>query len=316
MNEHRDIIARAAHDKLLRLCDAPPAPGLYLVATPIGNLADISLRALALLAAADAIYCEDTRHSRRLLAHYAIRTPLHRYDDHASAKDRTRLLDRIADGAAIALISDAGMPLISDPGFKLVREARARALPVTCLPGANAALTGLVLSALPATPFLFEGFLPNRQAARRARLRELAAVPGALVFYEAANRVAACLADMADLWPERTGAVLRELTKRFEEVITAPLPALAARFARGGDGNGEVVARGEFVLLCGPPPAPPAPDTEIVQQTLRTQLAKASLRDAVQATSTQFALPRKQVYKLALELQKAAHDTGKPEGKK
>ena len=197
MNERRDILANTAARKLTGILDSRLAPGLYLVATPIGNLNDITLRALGVLASANAVYCEDTRHSRKLLSHYGIKTPMRRYDDHTSEKTRERILDDVASGHAVALISDAGMPLISDPGYKLVREANARALRVTCLPGANAGLTALVLSGLPSTPFLFEGFLPNRKPARRGRLAELADIPATLVFYEAPSRVAACLRDMA-----------------------------------------------------------------------------------------------------------------------
>ena len=211
---------------------APPLTGgLYVVATPIGNLADVTLRALSILAGADGILAEDTRVSRTLLARYGIETPVSPYHEHNAAEVRPRALRRIAEGEALALISDAGTPLISDPGYKLVAEAVALGLPVSAAPGPSAALAALCVAGLPTDRFFFEGFLPVKQSARRARINALAAVPGTLIFYEAPGRLADALADlMLELGP-RPAAVARELTKLHEEVRRGSLGALAAEYA-------------------------------------------------------------------------------------
>ncbi len=216
-------------------------PGLYVVATPIGNLADVTLRALAMLAGADAILAEDTRVSRALLARYGIERPLSPYHEHNAAEARPRALKRIAEGQALALISDAGTPLISDPGYKLVAEAIELGLAVVAAPGPSAALAALCVAGLPTDRFYFEGFLPPRQSARRERLNALAAVPGTLIFYEAAGRLAETLADLAHELGARPAAVARELTKLHEEVRRGALDTLAAEYAAGGPPRGEIV---------------------------------------------------------------------------
>ena len=223
------------------------ASGLHVVATPIGNLRDISLRALSTLAAAEAVIAEDTRVTKTLLAHYGIATPLIAYHEHNAHQVRPQLLARLSGGAALALVSDAGTPLVSDPGFKLVAEAVAAGVAVTSVPGASAVLAALVVAGLPTDRFFFEGFLPSKSAARRARLAELATVPGTLVFFESARRVAETLEDCAAVLGTREAAVARELTKHFESVRRGPLPELAREIAEGEP------LRGEIVLLVGPP---------------------------------------------------------------
>ena len=224
-----------------RVAAPPLAPGLYVVATPIGNLGDVTLRALAILAAADAILAEDTRVSRTLLARYGIETPLSPYHEHNAAEARPRALRRIAEGQALALISDAGTPLVSDPGYKLVGEALAAGLAVTAAPGASAALAALCVAGLPTDRFFFEGFLPPKSAARRERINALARVPGTLVFYEAPSRLAETLADLATELGSRPAAVARELTKLHEEVRRGTLDALAAHYCAAGAPRGEIV---------------------------------------------------------------------------
>src|SRR5580698_266379 len=216
-------------------------PGLYVVATPIGNLADVTLRALAILAGADAILAEDTRVSRTLLARYGIERPLSAYHEHNAAEARPRALRRIAEGQTLALISDAGTPLISDPGYKLVAEAVALGLSVSAAPGPSAALAALCVAGLPTDRFFFEGFLPPKQSARRERVNALAAVPGTLVFYEAAGRLAETLADLAVELGPRPAAVARELTKLHEEVRRGALDKLAADYEASGAPKGEIV---------------------------------------------------------------------------
>lgn len=216
-------------------------PGLYIVATPIGNLGDITLRALETLRAADVIACEDTRETGKLASVYGISAPRMPYHDHNAAEMRPKIIERLRQGQRVALVSDAGMPLISDPGYKLVVACREENLPVTCVPGASASLTGLVLSGLPADRFFFGGFLPPKSGARRKTLAELASVPGSLVFYETGPRLADSLADMAAVLGDRPAAVTRELTKKFEEVRTGSLAELAAHYEAAGEPRGEIV---------------------------------------------------------------------------
>jgi 16S rRNA (cytidine1402-2'-O)-methyltransferase len=283
-----------------------PAPklaaGLYLVATPIGNLGDITLRALQTLAGADLIACEDTRVSRKLLEHYGIATPTTPYHDHNAAAARPALLNRIADGGAVALISDAGTPAISDPGYKLVREAREMGLAVTALPGASSVLTALVASGLPTDRFLFEGFLPAKSAQRRARIAELSRIPASLVLFEGGSRIAATLSDLAEALGEREAAICRELTKLHEEVRRAPLPELAAHYA------GDAETRGEFVIVIAPPGEAEAPQADDVDALLRAALSRVSVKDAVGEIVAATGLPRRDVYQRALELAKERGD--------
>jgi 16S rRNA (cytidine1402-2'-O)-methyltransferase len=276
------------------------APGLYLVATPIGNLRDLTFRARDTLAAADLIACEDTRITARLLAHYGIATRLCLYHDHNAERARPVLLERLAGGARVALVSDAGTPLVSDPGYKLVREALARGIPVTTVPGPSAALSALQLSGLPSDRFLFAGFLPAKSAARRAALRELAPVPATLVFFESSARLAASLSDMAEMLGERRAAVAREITKLYEEVRRASLAELAHFYASAGP------PRGEIAVVVGAPPQPEATSAERVDALLQAALAEHSPRDAAASVARQTGAPKRLVYRRAIELAGAA----------
>jgi 16S rRNA (cytidine1402-2'-O)-methyltransferase len=217
------------------------SPGLYLVATPIGNLRDITLRALDLLGAADVVACEDTRVTAKLMARYGLAAPRIAYHEHNAERMRPHLIERLKSGAVVALVSDAGTPLISDPGYKLVRAALAEAIPVTSLPGPSSTLMGLVLSGLPCDRFLFAGFLPPKSVARRRALSELGGTRATLVFFETAPRLAAALADMAEILGDRQAAVARELTKLFEEVRRGSLGELTAQYRASGAPKGELV---------------------------------------------------------------------------
>lgn len=270
-----------------------------LVGTPIGNAADISQRALATLAAVDAIACEDTRVTGPFLARFGIHAPLIAYHEHNAPRMRPLLLERLARGESLALVSDAGMPLVSDPGYKLVRAAIAQGTPVTAVPGPSAPLAALVVSGLPTDRFLFAGFLPAKAGARRAALEELAGVPATLILFEAPARLAASLADMSAVLGAREAAVARELTKLFEEVRRASLPELAAHYAAAGP------PRGEIVVVIAPPAALPAADEEGVDAALRAALARASLRDAVAEVAGATGRPRRDVYARALALARA-----------
>lgn len=275
--------------------------GLHLVATPIGNLGDITVRALAALAGADLIACEDTRVTRKLLDRYAITTPLTPYHDHNAAHARPGLLRRLGEGAALALVSDAGTPLISDPGFKLVRAAQEAGHSVTALPGASAVLAALTLAGLPTDQFLFAGFLPPKQAARRGRIAELARIDATLVLFETGPRVAATLADLAAGLGCREAALCRELNKLHEEIRRGDLPTLAQSCR-------ESEVRGEIVLVIAPPAAPERPSVGDTDALLRAALARASLKDAVGEVADATGLPRRQLYQRALALTKEAGD--------
>jgi 16S rRNA (cytidine1402-2'-O)-methyltransferase len=274
-------------------------PGLHVVATPIGNLGDITLRALAALAGADVIACEDTRVTRKLLDRYGIVTPLTPYHDHNAASVRPKLLRRLADGEAIALVSDAGTPLVSDPGFKLVRAARDAGHAVTALPGASAPLAALAVAGLPTDQFFFAGFLPAKQAARRARIGELAGIPATLILFETGPRVAATLADLTVGLGAREAALCRELTKLHEEVKRGDLASLAQHFAAE---DSEI--RGEIVLVIGPPTASSQPSPDEADALLRAALGRASLKDAVGEVALATGLPRRGLYQRALALTK------------
>jgi 16S rRNA (cytidine1402-2'-O)-methyltransferase len=270
-------------------------PGLYPVATPIGNLRDITLRALDILTAADLIVCEDTRVTRKLLTRYAITTKSTSYNDHNAQRVLPGLIRRLKDGESLALVSDAGTPLISDPGFRLVEAAIAADIPVYPVPGANAALAGLLASGLPTDSFFFAGFLPPRQGARRNRLAELAHIPGSLVFYESPGRLAASLTDMHTVLGDRAASVAREITKLHEEVQRGSLVYLAETYANRG------APRGEIVVVVGPPEVREASDAD-VQAALLESLKTMSVRDAAAAISKDFGRPRRAVYAMALEL--------------
>jgi 16S rRNA (cytidine1402-2'-O)-methyltransferase len=271
----------------------PPAAGLHLVATPIGNLGDITLRALKVLGEANAVYCEDTRLTRRLMERYGLTTRLHAYHDHNAEKVRPAILARLGAGETIALVSDAGTPLISDPGYKLVRAAIDAGFSVTTLPGASSALSALVLSGLPADRFLFLGFLPPKQSARRSALGEIKTVRASLVLFEAPQRLPATLGDLVVILGNRQGAIARELTKLHETVRRGRLAALAQEFS--------TPPRGEIVIIVGPPEETAAPEEDL-DALLQEALARETLKTAVAEIAARLALPRAQVYARALAL--------------
>jgi len=282
--------------------EAPQAAGgLYLVATPIGNLGDISLRALELLAGADVIACEDTRVTRKLTERYGIATPLTPYHEHNAAEARPKLLARLAAGQAVALVSDAGTPLISDPGYRLVRAACEAGHPVTALPGASATLAALSVAGLPTDRFFFEGFLPPKQAGRQKRIAELAAIPATLVLFESGPRLSAALADLADGLGPRAAAICRELTKLHEEIRRGDLTSLARDYAGGGE------TRGEIVIVVAPP-ADDEANADDVDDLLRRALARVSVKDAVGEVALATGRPRREVYQRALTLAKDGGD--------
>ncbi|HEX2509713.1 MAG TPA: 16S rRNA (cytidine(1402)-2'-O)-methyltransferase [Microvirga sp.] len=279
----------------------PIAPGLYVVATPIGNLKDVSFRALSVLAAADAVLAEDTRVTKTLLAHYGITTPLVAYHEHSSEALRERVIQRVREGQALALVSDAGTPLVSDPGYKLVQAAIAEGLPVTPIPGPSAVTAALVVSGLPTDRFFFEGFLPPKSAARRTRLAELAMIPGTIMLFEAPHRLPEMLADAASVLGERQAVVARELTKMFETVRRGTLPELAAAFAAEGPPKGEIV-----VLIGEATKAMQAAESDaVLDDRIRAALASHSIKDAAALVADELGVPKREVYARALTLAKA-----------
>jgi 16S rRNA (cytidine1402-2'-O)-methyltransferase len=277
-----------------------PAPGLYLVATPIGNLGDVTLRALELLAGADVIACEDTRVTRKLTERYGIATPLTPYHEHNAAQARPKLLALLADGQAVALVSDAGTPLISDPGYKLVQAASEAGYPVTASPGPSAVLAALSVAALPTDRFFFEGFLPPKQGARQKRIAALAIIPATLVLFESGSRAAATLADLAGGLGARAAAICRELTKLHEEVRRGDLTTLARDYAEGGE------TRGEFVIVIAPPETSEG-NVDDLDDLLRAALARVSVKEAVGEVATATGRPRREVYQRALALARDAN---------
>ena len=273
-------------------------PGLYLVATPIGNAEDLGLRAARVIERADILACEDTRVTAKLIARLQLSPHGKRlaYAEHSAERQRPKLLAALAAGKSVALISDAGTPLVSDPGLKLVREALAAELPITAVPGPSAVLTALQLSGLPSDRFLFAGFLPAKQTARRRAIAELAAVPASLIFFEAPQRLAASLADLAAELGPRPAAIARELTKRFESLTRAPLDQLARDMAEASPPKGEIT-------LVIAPPAPTDVSAAIDSDALlRRHLADNSLRDAVRLAAEESGLPRQALYRQALAL--------------
>ncbi len=277
----------------------PLEPGLHVTATPIGNARDITLRALDVLRQSDVIVAEDTRTTARLLAIHAISRPLLAYNDHNAPRMRPVILDRLARGERVALVSDAGTPLISDPGYKLVKAALAADAKVHVVPGASAALSALVLSALPTDRFLFAGFLPPTQSARRSALDELKSFTCSLIFFEAPQRLAESLRDMCDILGPRPAAVARELTKLHEEVRRDELCALADRFA------GQPPPRGEITVVLGPAAAA-LPDWERTDALLDRALAFMPVRTAAEFVSEALNLPRRPVYNRAISRKNAA----------
>lgn len=269
-------------------------PGLYIVATPIGNLADITLRALATLARADVIYCEDTRHSRHLLTHFGISRPLRPYHEHNADEQRPRILADLAQNRRISLISDAGTPLISDPGYKLVRDCITQGHAVTTMPGASAVLTSLAVAGLPTDTFMFAGFLPARSGARQSRIAELASIPATLVFFEAPTRLAETLSDLASGLGDRPAVVARELTKLHEDVLRGSLSSLTAIFSQSPP-------KGEIVILVGAPTDEAVSD-ELITAALADALGQMSLRDAARIVSDRLSVPKARVYDLGLKI--------------
>ena len=274
------------------------APGLYLVATPIGNLRDVTLRALEVLAAADLIACEDTRVTHKLLDRYGITTALTPYHDHNAAQARPKLLARLKEGAAVALVSDAGTPLVSDPGYKLVRAAREAGTSVTALPGASAVLAALTLAALPTDRFFFEGFLPAKEGQRRSRIAELARVPATIVLFETGTRIAATLADLAAGLGAREAAICRELTKLHEEVQRGDLATLARDYAGADE------PRGEIVIVIAPPEPQEKLSAGDLDTLLQQALARLSVKEAVAEVAAVTGQSRRDIYQRALALAK------------
>jgi 16S rRNA (cytidine1402-2'-O)-methyltransferase len=279
--------------------DAPPpiqlAAGLYVTATPIGNLGDVTIRALAVLRGADLIACEDTRITGRLLDRHGIKTRLFPYHEHNAAGMRPVLLERLASGGRVALVSDAGTPLISDPGYRLVREAREAGIAVFPVPGPSAVMAALSAAGLPTDRFLFAGFLPPRSAARRTALAEFVTLKATLVFFESAQRLPETLADMADVLGPRDAAVCRELTKLFEEFREGPLADLAAAYAAAGPPKGEVV------IVLGPPGAETVTDAD-VDQLLGEALVRMGPSEAARDVAAATGRSRRDLYRRALAL--------------
>jgi 16S rRNA (cytidine1402-2'-O)-methyltransferase len=278
------------------LDDAPLAPGLYVVATPIGNLRDITLRALDVLAKADLVLAEDTRVSGKLLSAFGLSAKLERYDEHGAERTRPRALAALAEGGRVALVSDAGTPLVSDPGYRLVKEAAAAGHPVFPIPGASALLAGLSVAGLPTDRFLFAGFPPPKSAARRTFLEELAGVRATLVFFEGGSRLAASLADMAAVLGDREAVVCRELTKLYETVVRGRLSELAAdpRFE---------APKGEIVVLVGPGREAEATAAD-ADAALADALSRLKPGDAAAEVAKALGLSRRDLYRRALELKR------------
>ena len=274
------------HERLL--------PGLYIVATPIGNLSDLSPHAASILANADLLAVEDSRVTAKLLAHIGAKRPMTPYHDHNADKVRAGLVAQMAD-KAIALVSDAGTPLISDPGYKLVREARAAGRHVTTIAGPSAAIAALTLAGLPTDRFFFLGFLPAKAGARKAAIAEAAKVRATLIFYESAPRLAATLTALREGLGDREAAVVREISKKFEETVTGTLADLAARFQA-------TPTKGEIVLVVAPPGAPEPASDEALDAALRQALGTLSPSRAAAEVAETLGLPRRRVYERALEL--------------
>jgi 16S rRNA (cytidine1402-2'-O)-methyltransferase len=281
-----------------RNLDERPAPGLHLVATPIGNLGDLSARAISVLKGADAIACEDTRVTGKLTHAFGIATPLLSYHEHNAERMRPKLLARLRDGERIALVSDAGTPLVSDPGYKLVREAAESGFAVFPIPGPSAALAALIVSGLPTDRFFFQGFLPAKTGARRAVLAEIGAVPATLIIFEAARRLGPTLAEIAEVLGDREAAVGRELTKLHEEVRRGPLSRLASHYE-------ETPGKGEAVIVVAPPgeeAVDPETTASEIESRLRELLASHGVKEAAAAVAMEFGIPRRDAYARALAL--------------
>jgi 16S rRNA (cytidine1402-2'-O)-methyltransferase len=270
--------------------------GLYIVATPIGNLADITLRALGVLKKADAIACEDSRVTAKLLAHYGISARMMSYHEHNAEQMRPKILNDLRAGKVIALVSDAGTPLISDPGYKLVNEARAEGLPVYPIPGASSVMAALCASGLPTNRFLFAGFLPSKTTARQKTIEELAAVNASLVVFESARRLPDTLMGLMEIIPEREAVIAREITKLYEEFRRGTIRELAQHYAQAGEPKGEVV------IVIAPPEEKEAIYDASVETRLSDALQKLSVKEAASLVAKETGLPRQELYTKALEL--------------
>jgi 16S rRNA (cytidine1402-2'-O)-methyltransferase len=276
--------------------DPKLAPGLYVVSTPIGNLRDITLRALDILASVDVVCAEDTRVSAKLLSAFGVSARLRPYHDHNAAQARPALLNELKGGARIALISDAGTPLVSDPGYKLVREAAEQGISIIAIPGASAPLSALASSGLPTDRFMFAGFPPPKSSARRRFLAEMKDTRTTLIFFEGPSRLSESLADMSDILGQREAVVARELTKKFEEVRRGPLAELAAHYNREGP------PRGEIVILVGPPSSEEPPDEATLDAAILAAGDDRPLKEIAAEIAEKLGLKRRDVYERALQL--------------
>ncbi len=279
----------------------PLEPALYLVATPIGNLGDITLRALETLAAADILACEDTRVTRKLLSRYGIARRPVAYHEHNAAEAGPRLVAALKEGRSVALVSDAGTPLVSDPGFRLVEAARGAGLRVVPVPGASAVLAALTASGLPTDAFCFAGFLPVKAGQRTARLAELKTVPGTLVLFESPRRLAASLAALAEVLGDRPAVVARELTKAFEEIRSGGLGELAAHYAQAG------APKGEVVVCVAPPPAGKTETVADVDRLLMSLAAEMPASKAAAEAARMTARSKPELYRRLLELKEGGN---------
>jgi len=276
--------------------EKPLEPGLYVVATPIGNLGDLSLRAAETLRHADLILVEDTRVTRKLLAHVGIKAPMRRYDDHAREAERNAIVERL-EREAIAIVSDAGTPLISDPGFKLVRAARDAGRHVTTVPGPCAAIAALSISGLPTDRFLFLGFLPAKSKGRKDAIREIAGIRATLVLYESGQRLGETLQALLQILGDRAAIVARELTKLYEESFVGTLNELARRFA-------DTVPKGEIVIVVGPPEEEEMATDATIDRLLESAMERLSPSRAAAEVAEELNIPRKRAYERALDISK------------
>ena len=296
-------LAAGLNRQLDKLAATPLAPGLYIVSTPIGNLGDISIRALFVLAAADSVFCEDTRHSRKLLAAYGIGRKLEAYHDFSGEHDRARILAALQQGKSVALISDAGTPLVADPGFKLVRAAIEEGIGVFAIPGPSAILAALVTAGLPSDRFYFGGFLPPKASARRHELEAARAIPGTLLFYESGSRLSETVEALVEIFPDRPVAIARELTKLFEATSRGTAQEIL-------DEIRDNPPAGEFVILIGPGQEKPPADDDI-EKALRNAMRRVSLKEAVEEVAKGLGVGRKTAYNLALRLKGKNDDRAK-----
>lgn len=273
-------------------------PGLYIVATPIGNAADITLRALTILEQADIVACEDTRVTGKLMHIHNIKANLTAYHEHNAHRVRPELIKRLKNGETVALVSDAGTPLISDPGFKLVQACHEEGVSVTAAPGASAVLSALVVAGLPTDRFFFAGFLPTKTQARRQTLEDLKSIPATLILMESPKRLAGALADATSVLSARSCVIARELTKMHEEIRRGTLDELAAHYKEAE------APKGEIMIIIAPPDKEKGPSTEELDALIRDALAKTSLRDAVRDIVKETGVSKKIVYARALEIEK------------